>query len=476
MALTSATNTASTAIQNQVYALMANDRIPLQRLQTQKSDLATRTQQFQALGSKLSSLLTLARTLSATGSTNPLRSITVTGGDPAAFTVTTDGSAQRGSHTVEVAQIATRHAIASVPIDSTAPDAGSQKSAADGGAGHASFRVTAGGTVQEYSVDFPAGATTGEAMAAIAAAVNVAQGPVTAGVLDQGNGRLRLVIQSATTGAAARITAVEDVEGSWMADLGLVGQEQGDSALASTVQTAADARLRVDGVEVVTPENAVRNLLPGVSLELHSVSPAVAVSVEQDADAVVKQVQGFIDKYNAAVDQVRTLTQGADETGANRGIFTSDPMVSRLRTALRDAVALPVSPENSVRSLADVGVTTDRSGHLSLADEGKLRSVIDTDAQGVESLFTGSGGVANRLAKLLDGYGPTGTTYTRQLESWRTQGRSLDSRIARENTTLARRQAALTAQLAQMQATVASLTSQQNYLTGLLASGDNLFA
>ena len=44
---------------------MATDRIPLQRLQTQKSDLDTRTKEYQALGSKLSSLLTLARSFAA---------------------------------------------------------------------------------------------------------------------------------------------------------------------------------------------------------------------------------------------------------------------------------------------------------------------------------------------------------------------------------------------------------------------------
>jgi flagellar hook-associated protein 2 len=476
MALTSATNTASAAIQTAVYQLMATDRIPLQRLQTQKSDLAARTKGYQGLGSKLSSLLTLARSFAATGSQNPLRSITVTGGDPAAFTVTTDGTAQRGSHMVEVLQIATRHTIASIPIDSTVPAAGSEKAAAAGEAGHARFRVTAGEIVQEYSVGLPAGATSGEVMEAIAQAVNVAGGPVTAGVVAQGNGRSRLVLQAATTGEAARITAVEDLEGAWMADLGLAGEEGPDTPLASTVQTAADARLRIDGVEVSAPENKVRNLLPGVTLDLHSTSSPVAVRAEQNADTVVKQMQGFISQYNAAVDEVRTLTQAADETGKNRGLFAGDSTVSRLRTALRDAVALPVSSETSLRSLADLGVTTDRTGHLQMSDESKLRDVLDTDPQGVETLWTGAGGVATRLAKLLEGYSPTGTTYTRQIESWRSQTRLLDERITRENTKLARRETVLTGQLAQMQSTVASLATQRTYLESLLASGESLFA
>lgn len=454
---------------------MITDRIPLQRLQTQKSDLVARTTGYQGLGSKLSSLLTLTRSFAATGSQNPLRSITVTGGDPAAFTVTTDGTAQRGSHTVEVLQIATRHAIASIPVDSSSPATGSEKAAAAREAGQARFRITADGIVQDYTVDLLAGATSGEAMDAIAEAVNVAGGPVTAGVVAQGNGRSLLVLQGATTGEAARITAVEDLEGTWMTDLGLAGQEGPDTPLASTVQSAADARLRIDGVEVSAPENKIRNLLSGVTLDLHSTSSPVAVRAEQDADAVVNQMQAFISKYNAAVDEVRTLTQAADETGKNRGLFAGDSSVSRLRTALRDAVALPVSSGTTLRSLADLGVTTDRAGHLQMSDESKLRDVLDTDPQGVETLWTGAGGVATRLAGVLEGYSPTGSTYSRQIESWRSQSRVLDQRITQENTKLSRREKVLTAQVAQMQATVASLKAQQTYMGSILASGDSLF-
>jgi flagellar capping protein FliD len=111
-----------------------------------------------------------------------------------------------------------------------------------------------------------------------------------------------------------------------------------------------------------------------------------------------------------------------------------------------------------------------------MSDESKLRDVLDTDPQGVETLWTGAGGVATRLAKLLEGYSPTGTTYTRQIESWRSQTRLLDERITRENTKLARRETVLTGQLAQMQSTVASLATQRTYLESLLASGESLFA
>jgi flagellar hook-associated protein 2 len=473
MAYTSSASTASTAIRNQVYQLMANDRIPLQRLQNQKTDLASRQKQYQGLGSKLSSLLTLTRSFASSGSQNPLRAITVTGGDPAAFTVTTDGTAELGSHTIEVQEVARRHVIASVSTDSKSKADAVGAKGKNGSDGGLQFRITAGGTSQTYSVDVAAGATTGEVMAAIAQAVNSQNGSVTAAVVAEGNGRSRLTLQSAETGQDARITAVEDLEGTWMAELGLAGSEdEAGAPLSSTVQSAVDARVRVDGVDVVSPGNTVTNLLPGISVELHAVSASVSVRVEQDADSIVKQLQSFITEYNSAVDEVRSLTQAADENGDNRGLFTGDASVSRLRTALRSAVALPISTEGLLKDLSAIGLTTDRSGHLELGDEEKLRSAIDADPKGVQALWTGTEGVAGRLAKLLDGFGPTGASYTRQIRSWTVQSRQLDDRITRENARLLRREQALTEQLAQMQATVASLTSQQTYLSSLLASGE----
>jgi flagellar hook-associated protein 2 len=474
MAVTGATSTASQAVQNTAYQLMATDRIPLQRLQAQKAELDSRTKGYQGLGSKLSSLLTLARSFATTGSANPLQAVTVTNGDSAAFTVKSDGTAEAGSHTVEVLQTASRHAIASVPIevDSAVTGGTAGRSAAE--AGGTRFRISTATTSMEYSVDLTPGATQGEAMDAIARAINAAEGPVTAGVIALGDGRSRLVLQSASTGEAARITAVEDLEGAWMANLQLAGQE-GSDPLSSTVQTATDARLRIDGIEVTAPENTVRTALPGVTIELHAVSSPVAVQVEPDAAAVAKSVQDFVTQYNAAMDEVRRLTQPADNSGQNRGLFTSDAAVSRLRTALRDAVALPMPAGNSIRTLSELGLTTDRQGHLQV-DDTKLRTAVETDPRGVNALWTGAGGVASRFVKLLEGYGPNGTTYTRQLDAWRSQGKTLDTRIARENTTLARRETTLIDQLAKMQSTVASLAAQQNYLGSLLASSDKLFA
>jgi flagellar hook-associated protein 2 len=474
MATTGATSTASSNIQTMVYQLMTNDRIPLQGMQTQKSELQARSRQFQALGSKLSSLLTLTRSFAATGPANPLRTNSVSGGDTNAFAVTATGTAEPGSHSVEVMRLASRHSIASGSVETailaaeSGPTDGS--GGASGGGFQARFRITAGGTSQVYSINVAAGATQGDVLSEIARAVNSVHGPVTAGVFAQGGGRSRLVLQSAGTGAAGQITAVEDLEGSWMQGLGLTGSSGQEAGVGGTVQAGVDAWLRVDGVDLYLPENTVREAIPGLTLQLRTTTATpVTFSVERDADRAVTQMQAFITQYNAAVDEVRTLTQAADSTGSNRGLFTGDSNVTRLRTTLREAVAQAVPAGNSIRTLSALGVTTDREGHLQLSDEKKLRAAFDADPQGVEALFNGDGGVAARLAKALEGYGPSGTAYTSQLTSYSGRVKSLDARMARETANLARREKDLTAQLSQMQATVASLSQQQQYLSSLLA-------
>ncbi len=477
MALTATTTTASTAVQTAVYQAMATDRVPLQRLQAQKSELANRTSSYTALAAKLSSLLTLTRNYASAGSENPLRSITTSGGSPSTFTVTTDGTAAKGTHTVEVMSIATRHAVASSA-------AKSNKQAAPGGfvskaetAEPVRFRLTAGDVSQEYALTLDRGLTNAEVMQRIAQVINeTTDGPVTATVVERGSGNSRLVLQSVSTGEAARITGVEDIEGNWLADLGLAGVEENGEPLAATVQAAADAWFRLDGIEITSAHNTVSNLVKGITLELHGPSSTVSVRVQPDTDSVVSDVEKFISQFNAAVDEVRTLTQAADSTGSNRGVFTSDPSVTRLRVSLREAVSRQVDATGSPRSLAEMGLTTDRDGHLELSDVEAFRAALESNPEGVEKLWTGSSGVATRLVNVLRAYATTGTTYTSQLKNLRAQTKSLDDRIERENTRLSRRQEVLTKQIADLQATTTALNLQKTYLNAILASGESLYA
>jgi len=476
MATTSSTSTASSSLRTMAQQLMATDRKPLERMQAEKAELQERGEALQTLGSRLSSLRTLAASFLLSGAQNPLRKLQVSGGDDQIVRATLGGAAMAGEHAIEVVRLAGRHALASEAVTGGDPVAiaGSEKGNGAASSGTVRFRLTAGGTATEYTAEIEAGATRQQALRSLAAAIN-AGGGVRASVLDRGDGRVSLLLQAAATGAAGRITGIEDLEGGWMRALGL-GGGSGKPAATGTVEEAADALVRVDGVEVVSPENTLVDVLPGISLTLRSVGGPVRIAVDADADGTIAEIRSFIEQYNQALDEVRDSSRSADETGANRGIFAGDLAVVRLRSRLRSAVTGSVAAaDGTLSSLADLGITTDREVRLSLNSEKTLRAAIAADAGAVEAVFSGEEGIGARLKALLGEYAVAGGVISRQSASVRTRISSIDRRVERANEALERKEAQLIQQLAQMEATIGSLSRQQQYLSGLLASGDSLY-
>jgi flagellar hook-associated protein 2 len=474
--ISSRTSTASSSLQSYVYNLMAADRKPLATLTTQKSDLQSKLQVYSALGTRMSSLLTLARAFAAPGGSNPLSSVAVSGNDAAALDVSADSTAQTGSYSVEVRRLANRQTIASDPVEAGVP---AQTTGKDEKIPPARFRIAAGGRSFDVSVEIPAGATMETALARIAQGVNAAKATVTASVLKAGAGKLRLLLQPKDTGSAAAVTSIEDVDGRWMRELGLTSPKGKNASGFQEIQAANDALVLIDGVEVTSSSNLVQDVLPGVTLTLKAAGASGTITVARDQDAIVKQVQDFITEYNKTVDEIRKDTAGGDESGSNRGPLTGEVVFSRLRISLREAVdqvvvaSDPSVGATSVMRLSQLGISFDREGHLSMGDGRKLRAGLDGDPGGAEAVFRSAG---QRVADLLNSYGKAGGVLARQRDSAGARIRSLDARISQANQTLAKREEALTAQLAQLQSGIGLLQSQQGYLSGILSSSDSLFA
>ena len=468
---TQSTSTASSAVRSLVTSLMANDRKPLESLQAKKTELQERSTAYQGLGTRLSSLLQRVRTLERTGSQNALRKLTTSGGDDTQVGLTVDGRARSGSHTLEVVRLASTHTLASRSIEGTDP------AVVDGAATSARFRVTTGDVTTEYTVSLAAGLGRDEAVRAIADAINDVQGPVEASVVSQGRGRVALLLRASASGEDGRVTGIEDLEGNWMQELGLSGPADKDGRLAATLEEPADAMVRIDGVEAISSSNTMTDLLPGVTLNLRQSGGGVLpVDIVSDTDAIVEEIQSFITEYNQTLEEVRSRTQPAGDDGQGRGLFTGDISVARLRSSMRSALLSPAGANgDGIRLLADLGITADREGRLSISDGKALRDALQEDSGRVEELFSGTNGVAGRLAQVLDEYSRAGGVLNRSSKAARTQIRLVEDRIESTNQSLARREKLLLDQMAQMQSAVAALQQQQQYLSGLLASADSLY-
>lgn len=90
------------------------------------------------------------------------------------------------------------------------------------------------------------------------------------------------------------------------------------------VSTAQDAVVSVDGIEVTRADNAVSDVVPGVTLNLKSASDKpVRLRVQPDRDAVQAAIVAFVGNYNKLMAQINILTRN-DEKVISEITYLSD--------------------------------------------------------------------------------------------------------------------------------------------------------
>ena len=211
--------------------------------------------------------------------------------------------------------------------------------------------------------------------------LNEAGAGIQASVVNDGSASrpYRLVLMSVAGGQAGQIT-----------------YHTGDSGLSlGTLTSAQDARIIVgtpgsaNAIVASSFSNTVSNLVSGLELNLHSAgSQPVQVTVENDLEAVITDVQGFVEAYNGLFDRIDSLTSYDAET-ESRGVLLGDNTVSQVRDRLYRQVSRTLGSGYSVRRLSAAGITfkKDGGGRLEL-DADKFKAAYAGDPQGVEALFT----------------------------------------------------------------------------------------
>lgn len=174
-------------------------------------------------------------------------------------------------------------------------------------------------------------------------------------------------------------------------------------------QEAQNAELVVDGVAVSKATNSFSDVIEGVKIDLVSASPGTTVSIgsSQPVDAIKQAVSDFVAAYN---EMKSTLTSMTGTTGSLR----SD---SGIRTLMQRLGALPstqltYASDGSPTTLAEIGVSTNRDGTLTL-DSAKLSSVMASNPSAVEAMFNPGQRSDNPLIQITNQVGKVkGGVYT----------------------------------------------------------------
>jgi len=216
---------------------------------------------------------------------------------------------------------------------------------------------------------------------------------VTASVLYTGTG-YKLVLNSDSTGLANTIdiSVTDTGDGNNTDANGLSRLSYTSGALNLTEsQAATDASFKLNGVSITRSSNTVTDAIPGVKLTLsgtNSGSPS-SLLVENDTEVVVEKVKEFVEKFNALQTLISENSEfdstGASENGILLGDSTTRTIMNQVRNVLGSTVAGLESA--NVRSLAEVGISTNfQTGQLSF-DEAEFTKKLISDPKDVAALF-----------------------------------------------------------------------------------------
>jgi flagellar hook-associated protein 2 len=169
-----------------------------------------------------------------------------------------------------------------------------------------------------------------------------------------------------------------------------LGSAGGQQNLGKTAQFQING-----GAWQYSNSNTITNSLPGVSVSLAGPG-STTLSVSQDTQSTIKNVQAFVTAFNTLVDAIDKDT-AYDATNKQAAVLTGDSGITDFVNQLRGMLVNPVSGlAGQYTTLASVGISTGAFGssvgstnHLVL-DEGKLTAALQADPNSVVSIIAGS--------------------------------------------------------------------------------------
>jgi len=224
----------------------------------------------------------------------------------------------------------------------------------------------------------------------------------------------------------------------------------------------------VDGISLARATNLLSDVIPGVTLDLKSSSATeVQVTVNDDTEAIKKQLNEFITAYNEVTSFIaeKTKFDSATKTG---GPLIGDATVASLKRSLQSLITTPVAGSPSI--LSEIGIATQKNGTLSV-NSAKFDAALKANLAGVGNLFAAA---TDGLAKSVINFADAATRLGDGVLSARIDGaqneiKKIGDRIASKENSISRLMEDLTRKFTALESLVSQINTQGSYLTQQLA-------
>ncbi|CAN1599808.1 flagellar filament capping protein FliD [Pseudomonas sp. B21-028] len=450
-----------------VKALVDSDKAAKQGQITRAT--TTTTNSISGVGtlkSLLAAFNTAMKDLSST-TTPQFSGFAATSSTPTVLTATASNSAVGGTYAIKVENIATASKVTSAAF------AGGTSSAIPSG----TLTIKQNGV--DYNLDVASGATLQSVRDAINADTSLKAAGFSANIITDSFGS-RLVLGSSTTGAGSDIS-VSGIAGLEIDGTNVVGA--GGAALTAASAgaigaLAQDAKFSVDGMALTSKSNTVSTAISGLTLNLLGVADGgtSTVTVAPNNDGLKASIQKFVDAYNAIANSITALTKPSLDADGKLTVsakLTGDALPRSLLAAIRTPLS-ETGAGDKLTSLAQLGITTDQKTGALNFDTTKFNTAMnDKKLSGeVQTLFTGTNGLLERMGKAIESYSQTGGILDQRTSALsRTQTRlkndqeALDRRVETLTATLTKKYNDMDTLVGKLKATASNITSMFEALT-----------
>jgi flagellar hook-associated protein 2 len=416
-----------------ISGLMAASQGPLNRVQTQNSQVSSAISSMSDVGNLLSKF---KDSVSALDTIQEVGSFTATSSSKSVV-ATAAGGAQPGSFEINVTQLASAYKAYSGPMNIT------QVGQALAQSGTLGLSVNG----QSVSLDIQPTDTLDNVMQKI----NTSGLRVSASSFFDGQ-QYRMQLRGLDTGAENNVAVTE------------TGTSFGfDSNVKST---GKDAQLEIDGFPVTSKTNQIQGAIGGVTLALTEVtSTPTTVTIDSDTDGFAKKLQTLVDSYNAVVNRVHTEA-GFGSVKATNLQLAGDSALRGITSQMSAALTHTVG-SGKFQTLRSIGIELNNNGTLKL-NASALEKALAEDPDAVTRVIAGDDkttkGLADSLADIA-----TNLLSAKGLVQSRKDGLSarqklLTDRVGIEQARLDRMEEMLRKQFTEMDSTVAANKALGNSL------------
>jgi flagellar capping protein FliD len=218
--------------------------------------------------------------------------------------------------------------------------------------------------------------------------------------------------------------------------------------LSVSLQAAQNATFKVNGMDVTRAGNTgLSDVIDGVTLNLASDAEgkSARLSVAATTDKAAGLMSTLINNFNTALSHLKSKLASTKTTDTNgkvtytRGPISGDMTLSGLRLDMLNRINSNFANSGSLKNFAEIGLSLDKDMKLTL-DSTKFSEALKNNRTNVIALLdTGMGAINTLVSNYTGSKGAISNT----LSSIDEQTKNYDSRIAKLNTTIAKRKEAL---------------------------------